>query len=53
MSKKDVIELFKQIRKDDQETIDKLISMNERILFELRDLISTTRDFIKNKEAKK
>lgn len=53
MSKKDIIELFKQIRKDDQATIDKLISMNERILFELRDLISTTKDFIKSKEVKK
>lgn len=52
MSKKDIIELLRQIRRDDQETIDKLISMNERILFELRDLIITTKDYIKNQGAK-
>lgn len=47
MSKKEIIEIFNTIRKDDKDTIDKLISMNERILFELRDLISETRTYFK------
>ena len=47
MSKKEIIEIFNTIRRDDKDTINKLISMNERILFELRDLISETRTYFK------
>lgn len=52
MSKKEIIEVFQQIRRDDKNTIDKLISMNERILFELRDLIHEVHEYIKNTNKK-
>lgn len=48
MNKKEIIQIFNSIRQDDKDTINKLISMNERILFELRDLIQETRCAIKD-----
>ena len=50
MKSREITEIYEKIRRDDQQTIENLINLNERIIWDLKDLISTTKEILLEKK---